>query len=215
MRIALLLGCAAGLAAGCGDYFDGSDLYFTFDQLAPLQTLTDADRAASAPGACADDAYLAQHPDEDQQLEYNAWATLNGGPVLIARFTVRECTFVVTDTDVKKAVTSVRYSRDPDGYPDPKTGSALYGVVNGIANALPSGGVAMKTDVRLDGASEIFVTREPVGRDPATATPTASAVLMEGDLVATSGVLKATLTKRLGGASGAVTVVVVDRSPEF
>ncbi|HEY3359077.1 MAG TPA: hypothetical protein VGQ83_37855 [Polyangia bacterium] len=168
-------------------------------------------------GVCADEAYIAANPGQATDSEYRAWATINGGPVLLARFTVRECTFASGDKDLKNAITSIKYRRNAQtGYPAKATAtepaSGLYGAVDTSLNAFLVGMGYMTTEVRLGGATEIFITKEPLGA-PETASPSAI-VIMSGPLHQEGDVYNARLDKVSTSlaASGNVTAIVINRS---
>jgi len=209
---------AALVGASCADSFTGTTLVFEFEGLPSLHRVDPADAwSADNPSGelCADDAYAAAHPDAVDDLgvnfqrpfKYRAWATINQAPVLLAEFTVRECTVNYNDTVVKPAVTSVSYAREPK-YGYPTGGSEWYGVVNAVINSVPSGGATIATDVRLDQATEIFVTRDDAS---AAADAMPGTVLMQGDLRRENLVYSATLAKVSGRAFGLVTAIPADR----
>ncbi len=217
----LALTATVPLAAGsCTDYFKGTTLVFEFDHLPALHRIALADMyTTSNPTGekCADDDYAAAHPDDvddqgnlQQPYEYDAWATINGAPVRLARFSVRECSLNSGDTTIKNAVTTVSYERLPPAqYQYPKRPSAWYGIVNQTVNSVPSGGATILTPVVIDQATEIFITREAAGVAD-TAGPEGT-LLMLGDVVHENLVYKATLAKVSGGASGLVTAIPADR----
>jgi hypothetical protein len=224
-----LLLATAGLLStlvlgACASSFDGTNVYFEFQKLAPLQRLLDADKTLNDQGVlakagiCADDAYVAQyghdHPELFDAFEYHAWATMNGSPVRLARFTVRECTLANEDTGLKQAVTTVSFVRDDQtGYPKKGTGSQVFGVVDQTQNGYPMGGAYMTTGTRLGGATEVFITKEPVpapGEDLDLRPP--SLVLMGGTVAEVSGIITGTLEPRVGLAHGMVTAIIVDRA---
>jgi hypothetical protein len=170
-------------------------------------------------GLCADDDYIdgtrgfPAHSDQQPRYEYRAWATINGGPALLARFTVRECTVANTDNQLKKMITSIVYHRDPTyGYADRASKSAYYGVVDDVINAFPVGSAYMDTLVRMDNATEVFITEETLDA-PETQGPDPRAVLMKGNLTQEGDVYSAVLSKlSLSGPSGHVTAIVVNRT---
>ena len=225
-RVSLvLLSLLASCALSCGDYFRGTTLVFEFDRLPVLHKLNpqDAYHPDNNPNGelCAEDAYVAAHKNETDQYgalyqqpyEYHAWATINGAPVRLARFTVRECTVSIEDKEIKMAVTSVSYQRLPPeqlGYA--KKPSQWFGVVNSTVSAVPASGAFIDTPVRIDeSATEIFVTREP--ENIADTLGPQGPILMQGKLVPRGeGVYAATLTRVTGVASGAVAAIPADRA---
>jgi hypothetical protein len=236
LALALLVAAAALGAGTCTDYFQGETLVFEFEKLPALHRLQPApdplpeganplDYAYDAklnPGGalCADDDYATNPAHVDvldkinvpyqQPFEYHVWATINDGPVRIAKFTTRECTTSNQDDVIKKAITTVSYVRLPDAeYAYPKKPSAWYGIVSDVVNSVPSGGATILTPVRLEQATEIFVTREDAGVAD-TAGPMGT-LLMRGDVVKKELVLTATLAKVSGLASGLVTAIPADR----
>ena len=218
-----LLAAVTVLAGGsCTDYFKGTTLVFEFDSTLPkLHQLNPTDLANG--DLCADDDYVKNHlTDVDQfnspyQLpyEYHAWATINGGPVRLVRFSVRDCTVNSGDTEVKPAVTTVSYTREPAYLSaNDKDGSLFYGAVDYFSAPVMLGGATMNTDVRLDQATEIFVTREeiPEGQTEVDlANGPQGTLLMRGDLVHENQVFTAKLDKVTGRASGLVTAIPADR----
>jgi hypothetical protein len=151
-----------------------------------------------------------------QRFEYHAWATINDAPVRIARFVTRECTTSNQDDVFKNAVTTVSYTRVPDAqYAYPQKPSEWYGIVNGVVNNIPSGGATIRTDVRMEGATEVFVTKETIP-DGATevdlAAGPAGQLLMQGAVLKKSqGMMFATLNKVSGSANGIMTAIPADR----
>ena len=188
----------------------------TVIKLDPLVDWTADDQKAlgetPVAGFCADDAYAAAHPEVAKPYEYQAWAMINGGPVRIARFTVRRCTSTFNDKQVKRMITSVHYTRDDKwGYPDRASASASYGVVDDVIDAFPVGAANFTTDVRFDGATEFFVTREPIDA-PESDPPSIDQVLMKGTFTQNGDVYSAVLEKQtLNGPSGHVAAIVVNR----
>ena len=234
LALAFLVAATAATGGGCMDYFDGNTLIFEFEKLPVLHRLplppdpfpTDANPLDYAYDAklnptgqkCADDDYAAAHPEGvdnlgvpyQQPYEYHAWATINGGPVRIAKFSTRECTTSNVDKIMKMAITTVSYTRLPeDQFAYPKKPSEWYGIVNSVVSSVPSGGATIRTPVRLEQATEIFVTREPAGVSDDLAPQ--GALLMRGDVVKDQLVLRATLAKVTGSASGIVTAIPADR----
>lgn len=209
MRSPIVIALAAALAASCADSFEGTDLYFELRNLPVQRSLPEEDRLPLGSDLCADDAYFARRPPAEPLEEYDVWATIRGGPVRLARFVVRDCTTSVQDFEYKQAVTTVSYVREPRwGYPDEVAGSGWFGVVSG-ALTIPIGGFALRTPVRVEDATQIFITREPEGvLDEAQPS---SNVLVSGLLERRGAVLFAELEKRSGNAEGVVTVVVTSR----
>lgn len=174
---------------------------------------------------CADDDYVADPVHASmidtidvpyqQRFEYHAWATINDAPVRIARFTTRECTTSNQDTVIKNAITTVSFTRLSDAeYAYPKKPSQWYGVVNAVISSVPSGGATILTPVRLDQATEIFVTREVIPDDALEvdlASGPRGTVLMRGTPARVGLVYKATLAKVSGAASGLLTAIPADR----
>ncbi|MBI5482061.1 MAG: hypothetical protein HY906_24615 [Deltaproteobacteria bacterium] len=169
---------------------------------------------------CADDAYATapEHADMldeldvpyQQPYEYHAWATINGGPVRLARFSTRECTTSNQDLTIKNAITTVSYVRLPEeqnAYPEKP--SAWYGIVNAVVSSVPAGGATILTPVRLEQATEIFVTREDAGVSDDSGP--LGTLLMQGELATENLVMTATLKKVSGSASGLVTAIPADR----
>jgi hypothetical protein len=213
MRSLARLGALAALvgAASCTDYFDGTDLYFVLSGKLPIQDrIADADLTATPPVVCADESYLVLHPEQRGAYEYHVWATVNGGPARLAKFTTRDCSYAALDPFSKPATTSVTYYRNAFGYPDESKGSALYGVLSGLVNGFQIGGTHFATDVRLENATEVFITREPRGI-PDT-TPPNDYVVMRGDLRVEGSTLSATLNPVNGRADGTLVAIPVERS---
>jgi hypothetical protein len=237
LTLALLVAAAALAAGSCSDYFRGMTLVFEFEKLPVLHRLpalpdplpdgTAPEDYAYAEGTndagakCADDDYVAvarhQEMVDDidvpyqQSLEYHVWATINGGPVRIARFVTRDCTTSAVDKIVKPAITTVSYTRLPDAeYGYPKKPSEWYGIVNQVVSSVPSGGATILTDVRLDDATEVFITREESATVTETSGPMGT-LLMQGAVEKSSLVYKVTLKKVSGSASGLLTAIPADR----
>jgi hypothetical protein len=226
LTLAILVAAAALGVGSCADYFRGTTLILEFDKLPILHRILPADvwSEDNPTGAlCADDDYVAAHPTEtddigslyQQRFEYHIWATINGGPVRLGRFSTRECTTSNQDTVIKGAVTTVSYVRLPDAeYAYPQKPSEWYGIVNAVVSSVPSGGVTILTDVRLEQATEVFVTRQAIpegATEVDLATGPDGTLLMRGELVKQDLVLKATLAKVSGAASGLLTAIPADR----
>ncbi len=226
MRFCLLALLAFTAVTGCTDYFQGTTLVFEFDQLDPLHQIKPEDQYSTASGTgelCADDPYVAStwldvnqfNQRYQQPYEYHAWATINGGPVRLVRFTVRDCTINSGDFEIKPAVTTINYTRDPTYLSaNSEDGSHFYGSVNYVSAPVVLGSATMNTEVRLEQATEVFVTREEIPADATEvdlATGPRGTLLMRGSLVRENQVITAKLDKVNGSATGLVTAIPADR----
>jgi hypothetical protein len=225
--LAILAALIALGSTGCTDYFQGTQLVFEFDNLPVLKKIRPEDQYAATTGTgelCADDTYVSQHLGQadqfnnlyEQPYEYHAWATINGGPVRLARFMVRHCTVNSADTEIKPAVTTISYNREPAYLSaDDKHGSQFFGSCNYVSAPILIGAATIYTEVRVDQATEFFLTREevPEGQTEVNlANGPQGTLLMLGNVVHENAVYTATLDKISGNATGMLTAIPADRS---
>jgi hypothetical protein len=222
LMLAILAALIALGSTGCTDYFKGTQLVFEFDNLPVLKKIRPEDQYSATTGTgelCADDTYVSQHLGQadqfnnlyEQPYEYHAWATINGGPVRLARFMVRHCTVNSADTEIKPAVTTISYNREILYLSaDDKHGSQFYGSCNYVSAPILIGAATIYTEVRVDQATEFFLTREAegIGDDHGPE----GTLLMLGNVVHENAVYTATLDKVSGNATGLLTAIPADRS---
>jgi hypothetical protein len=223
LMLAILAVLTALAGGSCTDYFQGTTLVFEFDNLPVLHKIRAQDQYSAVTGTgelCADDPYVAQTLDDvddfgnryQQPYEYHAWATINGSPVRLARFTVRDCSVNSADFEIKPAVTTPSYTREPAYLSaNDADGSKFYGSCDYVSAPILIGAATMTTEVRLGQATEVFLTREGEGLADDAGPQPDGVLLMRGDLRRENQVFTATLDKVNGNATGLVTALPADR----
>jgi hypothetical protein len=221
LMLAILAVLTALTGGSCTDYFQGTTLVFEFSSLPVLHKIREVDQYSAVTGTgelCADDPYVAKTRDEvdqfnnpyQQPYEYHAWATINGGPVRLASFTVRDCTVNSADFEIKPAVTTLSYTREPTFLSaNADDGSRFYGSCDYVSAPILIGSATLTTEVRLEQATEVFLTREAAGIGAEKGPE--GLLLMRGDLRRENQVFTATLDKVSGNATGLVTAIPADR----